>query len=332
MLTRFSPPPAAVELSGDFPSPFDGHGPAALARRAAEVMQAELRAGTIAPGLPSALLFAPAGGKMFGVLVVQEPGGDVGFLRSFSGMLAGRWEVAGFARPLFDAELRAQVEPAGEARVKELLGRAEALRSSPELAGLRAAQEALQLRHRSEQAALRSRHEARKRQRHAQRAEVAAADALGEPERRAALHALDQESRGDKAEARQLEARQGEERRAVEPKLARLERRLRAHERLRRLVCRALMKRIHDTYWVPSARGERRPLRALFAPGEPPSGAADCAGPKLLAHALLHGLRPLALAEFWWGAPPATGGRVSGAFYAACRDKCGPLLPFMLES
>jgi tRNA pseudouridine32 synthase/23S rRNA pseudouridine746 synthase len=91
------------------------------------------------------------------------------------------------------------------------------------------------------------------------------------------------------------------------------------------------MRRIHDAYRVPNARGERRPLRELFTPGEPPSGAADCAGPKLLAHAYAHGLRPLALAEFWWGAPPSSGGRIAGAFYPACKDKCGPLLPFMLE-
>lgn len=178
---------------------------------------------------------------------------------------------------------------------------------------------------------MRALHDARKRKRHARRAELAATDSLTESERREALHALDQESRGDKAERRRLDAAQEQERRELEPKRARLERRLRALERLRRIVCRALMKRIHDTYEVPNARGERRPLRALFSSGEPPSGAGDCAAPKLLAHAFKYGLHPLALAEFWWGAPPPAGGRIAGAFYPACRDKCGPLLPFLLD-
>ncbi len=117
----------------------------------------------------------------------------------------------------------------------------------------------------------------------------------------------------------------------MERSLARLERRLRAHDRLRRIVCVRLMRRIHDTYLVPNARGEHRPLRALFASPDPLHGAGDCAGPKLLAHAFRNGLRPLALAEFWWGSPPLGGGRVSGAFYPACRRKCGAVLPFMLE-
>ena len=330
-VTHLEPPPPPEALPEAFPSPFDALGPGVLARHAAEVMQAELRAGTLAPGLSAEALFAPEGGKMFGVLVVQEPGGGLGFLRSFSGMLVGRWDVEGFVPPLFDREARLQVEPEGEAVVKGLIAREEALRTSPERAALQHAHGALEARHREERAALRARQDERRQRRHVRRAELMASGGLGDPERREALHALDQESRGDKAEGRQLEARHGQEREAVEPVLARLERRLRALERLRRIVCRALMKRIHDTYPVSNARGERRSLRALFAPGEPPSGAGDCAGPKLLAHARAHGLRPVALAEFWWGAPPATGGRVSGAFYAACRDKCGPLLPFMLE-
>jgi tRNA pseudouridine32 synthase/23S rRNA pseudouridine746 synthase len=321
-ITPFEPRSAPEALAGAFPSPFDELGPHVLARQAAEAMQAEFRAGFIAPGIPTAMLDGPEGGKMFGVLVVQRPDGRLGFLRSFSGMLAGRWEVEGFVPPLFDREARDRVEPAGEAVVKALFARAEALRTSEELVSLRTAHEAQEARHTEERAALRARHEEKRRKRHALRAELT---------ERAALHALDQESRGDKAEWRRLEAAQQEEHRALAPRKARLERRLRALERLRWIVCRSLMKRIHDTYAVPNARGERRPLRALFAPGEPPSGAADCAAPKLLAHAYTHGLRPLALAEFWWGTPPPSGGRASGAFYAACRDKCGPLLPFMLE-
>lgn len=330
-ITPFEPQPAPRDLTEAFPSPFDELGPHALAHRAAEAMQAELRAGFIAPGIPSATLHGPEGGKMFGVLVVQRPDGRIGFLRSFSGMLAGQWELPGFVPPLFDREARTRVEPAGEAVVKGLFARAEALDTSPELVSLRTAHEAQKVRHAEEREAMRARHEQRKQRRHALRAGLTAPGSLTDAASREALHALDQESRGDKAERRRLDAAQDEERRALEPKRARLERRLQALERLRRIVCRALMKRIHDTYEVPNARGERRPLRALFAPGEPPSGAADCAAPKLLAHAFTHGLRPLALAEFWWGAPPSSGGRVSGAFYAACRDKCAPLLPFMLE-
>ncbi|HVV82851.1 MAG TPA: RluA family pseudouridine synthase, partial [Kofleriaceae bacterium] len=84
-------------------------------------------------------------------------------------------------------------------------------------------------------------------------------------------------------------------------------------------------------YVVTSARGHRRMLVELFAPIAPPGGAGDCAAPKLLAHALARGLRPIALAELWWGAPPFSGARHHGAFYPACRGKCGPILPHQLD-
>lgn len=329
--TPLVPAPASDDLPPAFPSPFDEQGPQPLARRAAEEVRAVLRSGVIAPGVPSSLLEGLEGGKMFGVLVVREPGGRIGFLRAFSGMLAGRWELPGFVPPLFDAGARALIESPGEARVKDLLARAERFQSSPELTTLREAQVGLESRHARRREELRLLHEERRRLRHARRAELTAPGALPDDARREALHRLDQESRGDKAEKRREDALQDAERRELTPRLARLERRGRALERLRHMFCRALMRRLHDTYGVTNARGESRLLRALYSPGEPPSGAADCAAPKLLAHALAHGLRPLALAEFWWGTPPSSGGRISGGYYPACRDKCGPLLPFLLE-
>ena len=329
--TPFEPPPLAGDLPGSFPNPFDEGTPHALARRAAESLQADLRAGHLADGLAAPCLETPEGGKMFGVLVVQAPDGRVGFLRAFSGMLSGRWDIPGFVPPLFMREARERLEPAGEAQVKQLLAREAAFRASADLTSVQAAHDALNTSHAAARAQLRATHDARRKQRHARRAEITASTSMEEAARRAAVHVLDQESRGDKAELRRLEASHDEAQRSLAPRRARMERRLRAMERLRRFVCRALMRRLHDTYVVPNARGERRRLRDLYPGGEPPSGAADCAGPKLLAHALVHGLRPLALAEFWWGAPPAAGGRAAGAYYPACKDKCGPLLPYMLE-
>jgi tRNA pseudouridine32 synthase/23S rRNA pseudouridine746 synthase len=176
-------------------------------------------------------------------------------------------------------------------------------------------------RHAAELAALRARHRDHRARRQAARAK--ATDA-------AARHALDQASRGDAAERRRLDAAQAGELAAASARLAALEDRRAALERLRASESRELMIQVHDSYAITSARGERRPLRALFAPGEPPGGAGDCAGPKLLGHAYRLGLVPLALAELWWGAPPSSGGRHAGQFYPSCRGKCGPILPFML--
>jgi tRNA pseudouridine32 synthase / 23S rRNA pseudouridine746 synthase len=86
-----------------------------------------------------------------------------------------------------------------------------------------------------------------------------------------------------------------------------------------------------EGYQLRNARGEVRSVSELFAPDVPPGGAGDCAGPKLFAHAQRAGLRPVALAEFWWGATSATGAQRHGGYYPSCRRKCGPVLTHMLQ-
>ena len=110
-----------------------------------------------------------------------------------------------------------------------------------------------------------------------------------------------------------------------------LDERRMALERERAARSSVLLEELFAGYHVPSARGVLRSLRELFAPATPPGGSGDCAAPKLFAHALRAGLRPLALAELWLGPPPATGGRHHGHFYPACRGKCGPVLAHMLD-
>ena len=176
------------------------------------------------PAMAPWRLDEPGNGKMFGVLVVVAPDGTPGYLRAFSGMMAGQWVVDGWAPPAYDAAARDAVWIPGEAELYDL---------------------------------------------------------------------------GADDDARTARSRE-------------------------------LLPAIQNTYHFANARGEVRALRDLFAPKEPPGGAGDCAAPKLLAQAYALGLRPLALAEFWWGAPPRTGDRRAGSFYPACQGKCPPILAHML--
>lgn len=63
----------------------------------------------------------------------------------------------------------------------------------------------------------------------------------------------------------------------------------------------------------------------------PPGGTGDCCAPKLLQYAYQHGLKPVCMAEFWWGSSPKSEVRHHGEFYPACRGKCKPVLTWMLQ-
>ena len=85
---------------------------------------------------------------------------------------------------------------------------------------------------------------------------------------------------------------------------------------------------------ILDAAGLEKDVREIFNDWKieiPPSGAGDCAAPKLLQFAYQHKLKPIALAEFWWGASPSSKVRRHGYYYPACRSKCEPILGHMLQ-
>lgn len=97
---------------------------------------------------------------------------------------------------------------------------------------------------------------------------------------------------------------------------------------------RRLQDYIFSQYEMLNANGERRNLLEIFKDtplGYPPSGSGDCCAPKLLQYAFLHHLRPLCMAEFWWGESPKDEIRHHLNFYPSCMGRCKPILSWMLQ-
>ena len=266
-------------------------------------------------------------GKMYGVLVVEAPGGCLAFLAAHSGLLGGRNDWPFFVPPVFDAQ-----QPDGHFKTKEreisiMNRRIAELMQRPQL--FEARQRLDQVRQQTGRVIALEREEvkARKARRDAMRRE--------QPQMDDATKAmLIRESQHDKAQLRRLtkscEASVAEHKEALDV----LEREIEVLKRERRESSDALQRWLFDQYVMLNAKGIRRTLIDIFARFNgtlPPAGAGDCCAPKLLQFAYAHNLRPVSLAEFWLGAPPPTEVRRHLQFYPPCRSKCYPILQFMLQ-
>lgn len=101
-------------------------------------------------------------------------------------------------------------------------------------------------------------------------------------------------------------------------------------ERKRR--SQALQLEIFKHFDFINHKGETKNIIDIFAEakrGLPPGGAGECAAPRLLQYAFRHRLKPLALAEFWYGVSPRHEERVHREFYPSCIEKCSPILKYM---
>lgn len=102
-----------------------------------------------------------------------------------------------------------------------------------------------------------------------------------------------------------------------------------AHWRTRRRAASIeLSTALFDEAAVTSARGERLPLRSIFVGERIAGGTTGCTVPKLLEAANVAGLRPVAVAEAWWG--PTLNGRRHGEAQTPCVRKCRPILGHLL--
>ena len=101
--------------------------------------------------------------------------------------------------------------------------------------------------------------------------------------------------------------------------------------RKRKALSQRLMKQIHGLYRLHNFNNQQCLLTDRF-PGNRgiPTGTGDCCAPKLLNFAALNQLKPIGIAEFYWGKANKSATRSQASFYPACADKCGPILGFLL--
>ncbi len=312
----FTPQPSAEELPHLFTYPFH-YTPHPLIQRAA----AELRTYLLSCSSWQAEL---QGGKMFGVLLVRNAAGELGFLAAFSGLLGGSNRQPYFVPPVFDFLDPQGFFKKGEAQLTEMNRQVAALKESE--AYLKAHELLTAVSGEAEEELSHMKEEFRKAR-------------LRREERRATatpeeLQLLNRESQFQKAELKRREkawaGRMAECRALVEEQEAALT----ALKQERKKLSEQLQQQIFRNFTFRNALGEEQNLQQIFCEagrGEPPAGAGECAAPKLLQYAYLNGMQPLAMGEFWWGDSPRGVLREDGRFYPSCTSKCKPILGFMLQ-
>ena len=267
-------------------------------------------------------------GKMFGVLVVEyedESGSSQrGFLAAYSGLLGGRNDWPYFVPPVFDAQ-----QPDGHFKRTER----EISAINREIAAIEHDAEYLQSVEQHEQTKKRLQAEV-----DAFKAEVDAAKARRDARRKSGEPLSEEEQAEMIRESQFMKAELRRRRKAMEQADSTLNTQhstlLKSLQRKRKQMSDELQRWLFSAYRMLNAKGEERDLIDIFREythAMPPAGAGDCCAPKLLQYAYLHHLRPVCMAEFWWGESPASEIRHHLHYYPACRSKCLPILTHMLK-
>lgn len=239
-------------------------------------------------------------GKMFGVLVVQTSSGEYGFLSAFSGKLLGQNLYDYFVPPIFD-----MLEKDGYYSRCEL-----------ELFALNTSIKNKEI-------------ELRKAQNDS--------ETFVSIQKYVSLiseikQSLKKHKDGTNTLKNKITLLEKEKKKLKLPIfLSDLENQLKDLKKLRQNKSKALQVWLFDQYNFLNPMGESKSLKDIFQDKTIPSGSGECAAPKLLQYAFVQNLKPICMAEFWWGRSTNSGDKQEGELYPPCQEKCQYILTHMLK-
>ena len=272
-------------------------------------------------------------GKMFGVLLVQNKHNEIGYLAAFSGKIADKNLLPKFVPPVFDMLTEDGFFRTEQDVITRISEQVKTLENNPDILELERAlnveiaDSKVQIQtHRSRMIEGRKN---RKTQRTSAEIALSSIDFIQFKEK------LSKESIKEKNQLRDLNIYWDERINIAQQNLEQLTDEVDALKIKRKSLSVSLQKKLFDQYLFLNKQGIGKSLGEIFkdTPNQvPPAGSGECAAPKLLHHAFKMGMKPLAIAEFWWGTSPKSEIRQHKNFYAACQSKCQPILAHMLES
>lgn len=270
-------------------------------------------------------------GKMFGVMVVQHQNGDLGYLAAFSGKLGESNYHKGFVPTVYNTLDETGFYKKGEAELNRLNAEIERLEREPIMGKAKSDLSAAETHYESELKTFKITLKTKKKERNIKR--EAAKETLTSEAFEVLLEDLKSESIYYHFRLKDLKKDWEAKIEAAKHHLDSLLKPIEALKEKRATLSASLQKRLHEQYRFLNAEGNTKDLLDIFkdAMVPPPAGSGECAAPKLFQYAYENNLKPIAMAEFWWGASPKSEVRKYKQFYPSCRSKCEPILGHMMQ-
>lgn len=257
-------------------------------------------------------------GKMFGVLVCQNINGELGYLAAFSGKLADSNHHKYFVPTVYDMLSKDGFYKKEEAVLNELNREIEDLENQSDY---KIALKNLENVKNEAEIDLNRQKEAIKVQKtlRAEKRKISNCN----------IEELNKESQLEKILFKKMAKYWDYKISDAEKEVSFFTNEINQKKEIRSLKSAKLQQQLFDNYAFLNQYKKSKSLGEIFE-NNPPAGAGECAAPKLLQYAFQNNLKPIAMAEFWWGKSPKSEIRKHKQFYPACTGKCEPILKHML--
>lgn len=270
-------------------------------------------------------------GKMFGVLVVKNEQNQLGYLTAFSGKLADKSLPEQFVPPVFNMRTSGSFYIKGELKIDTMNAQLSVLKKDTVYLKLKKLVAKNTAMIQTDLAFQRNRMKLAKRARKAKK--KAAIGLLNDLEFKNLTQKLTQESYNNQFYYKELQEYYQAKIKKISEEFKLFEDKITSLKKERKEKSNYLQQTLFSKYAFLNQQKELKNLLAIFNDPavKPPAGSGECAAPKLLQYAFANNLKPIAMAEFWWGISPSAAVRQHKNYYPACQGRCKPILTHMLN-